>query len=977
MPEIILEKLCNEELPEKYKYIDLKSFSERISLFPYQEEALRHVLVCLYKYFRNSKAFFKDYRYYGLTDDLIYSASIKRGEEDKEAFDILSEHFQIQNNNVLPFEQIYNRASFWMATGSGKSIVMIKLIEILFELARLSTENGGIPPKDILILAPKEEILNQIKELVDQYNKYNNLQIILRSLKEWEDYKRIQPNFYEESRLTVFYYRSDNLKAKGYDTALETNYLSYIQEESELGLKKGNWYVLLDEAHKGVTGDSVRQSIYLALASNGFLFNFSATFTDLIDKITTVYNFNLKRFIESGYGKHVKVTAQEFRNFNKRTEPEFSDVEKQNIVLKSIICFTAIKKAEKEIENFRKDMYHSPLMLTIANTIQPEFADLKIFFQEVVKIAKEECDITNPKEDLIDEFSNKEERIFQFETGAINDKFIEIINNITYSDIKNLVFNAEGSGGIEIITLQGNPRELAFKMSTANSRPFALLVADKATDWIKDLEGYSISEEVINESYYKRINEPDNDINILLGRNIFAEGWDSNRPNVINFINIGVGEAQKFVLQALGRGVRIEPFKEQRKRLEELPEKSKYFHNPEEHELIAESAKVLEVVYVFATNKEIIKNILKELGQSIPQVEKNWKPVKDIQKTSTNKELLVPDYEYIEESNPNPFKISDTDYSKIQEYLSNVSEKVLIADKNIGVGTLNKIKNNNNYFVEGPNSDKHPVSLILDIDFHFKQKPKKLKQFRQILDADITHFKKIEVNANAIEDDISTLEKYLLAALEAKQKDLSDLAKKLTEGIINEEKFKEEYSKCEAKNNLEYIRYVEINIDLIEQHYYRPVLLAKHPFKDAFRHIIKEESEITFFKDLIQYLKQPGNRFQQYDWWFFSKLIERIDSITIPYFDSQKGEYSDFYPDFIFWLKKGDYYCIKFIDPKGIQLGWVNAVDKAKGFESAFHSNDFIYDKKKVNTSLIFFGQLEGGHQILKKYVTNNFEKIF
>jgi type III restriction enzyme len=45
-----------------------------------------------------------------------------------------------------------------------------------------------------------------------------------------------------------------------------------------------------------------------------------------------------------------------------------------------------------------------------------------------------------------------------------------------------------------------------------------------------------------------------------MGSRSFYEGWDSNRPNVANFINIGVGtDARKFILQSVGRGVRIEP----------------------------------------------------------------------------------------------------------------------------------------------------------------------------------------------------------------------------------------------------------------------------------------------------------------------------------------------------------------------------------------------------------------------------------
>ena len=50
-----------------------------------------------------------------------------------------------------------------------------------------------------------------------------------------------------------------------------------------------------------------------------------------------------------------------------------------------------------------------------------------------------------------------------------------------------------------------------------------------------------------------------------MGSRSFYEGWDSNRPNIINFINIGGRDAKKYVLQAIGRGVRIEPYKGKRK----------------------------------------------------------------------------------------------------------------------------------------------------------------------------------------------------------------------------------------------------------------------------------------------------------------------------------------------------------------------------------------------------------------------------
>lgn len=141
---------------------------------------------------------------------------------------------------------------------------------------------------DILILAPKPKILEQIKEQISIFNQKNDLQIDLRELKDWEQYKRSKPNLYEENRITVFYYNSFNIKHTGIDTANETLYSNYLHGTDENGFQYGSWYVLLDEAHKGVTGDSIKQSIYTVLAKNGFLFNFSATFTDAIDKATTV-----------------------------------------------------------------------------------------------------------------------------------------------------------------------------------------------------------------------------------------------------------------------------------------------------------------------------------------------------------------------------------------------------------------------------------------------------------------------------------------------------------------------------------------------------------------------------------------------------------------------------------------------------------------------------------------------------------------
>ena len=116
-------------------------------------------------------------------------------------------------------------------------------------------------------------------------------------------------------------------------------------------------------------------------------------------------------------------------------------------------------------------------------------------------------------------------------------------------------FDSDGGGEIEVLVRPGNRQEIAFKMKTSD-RPFALIKIGDVTAWIRDeLTGFDYVETLDTESFFKGLNEADSPINILMGSRTFYEGWDSNRPNVINFVNIGVGEdAKKFILAVGGRG---------------------------------------------------------------------------------------------------------------------------------------------------------------------------------------------------------------------------------------------------------------------------------------------------------------------------------------------------------------------------------------------------------------------------------------
>ncbi|EAL6990556.1 DEAD/DEAH box helicase, partial [Campylobacter jejuni] len=139
-----------------------------------------------------------------------------------------------------------------------------------------------------------------------------------------------------------------------------------------------------------------------------------------------------------------------------------------------------------------------------------------------------------------------------------------------------------------------------------SNKPFMLLNISNAKEWEKDflleLGVESISD--ISQSHFENINSSQSSINIMLGSKVFSEGWDSNRVNLISFINIGSINAKKYVLQTIGRGVRIEPFLNIRKRLNALKEMFKI------DERGVNLACGLETLFVMASDNEAIKAII-------------------------------------------------------------------------------------------------------------------------------------------------------------------------------------------------------------------------------------------------------------------------------------------------------------------------------------------------------------------------------
>jgi len=949
----IIESFEVDQIPTLWKNIDFNTFSEGKNLYPYQNEALWNALKILYKFYENhqskdisnlKKDFLKLVEYNGLQKEQQDRCFSYNNQESK-AYEILSEYFE-EEKNCLPAYHFINRMSFWMATGSGKSIVLIKLIELLNDLMRVDT----IPKNDILFLTHRPDLIDQLKSHIAEFNNYikkeKGIEFVVCDLKDFPEHK-INGNLFNDTLINIYFYRSD--------------LVSDIQKENIIDFKNydnnGKWYVILDEAHKGDSEESKRKQYYNILSRNGFLFNFSATFTDEIDIVSTAYNLNLAEYIKKGFGKHLYLFQEQFKNFKKTIdEMDFQQEEKQKIVLMSIILLTFIKK---QARNLKKDInaYHNPLLLTLVNSVSAEDSDLYLFFNELKKIALNKISkkiFELAKKTLQNDFFNNQ--VVEFEKNEVlTNNEINKITDITIEDVLQYVFNTKSSGEFEIRRNPKNNQELSFRVkSGAHSEPFALIKIGDVKEFEKNnLSKYDIEEDFNNVSLFENIDN--SSINILMGSRAFYEGWDSNRPNIINFVNIGTqAEAKKFILQSIGRGIRIEPIKNNRKRLDYLINDNIEIDAKLKNKL--NDVKTIETLFVFGTNQKAILSVLDTLKGE--QTEDEYQ-LDLFDKIITKNKLYIPTYKTTSNNNNRKLKklkIHQDDFNVFNDIMRTMDQKTIALNYNLNYNDISLLveKHNdiNNFKPIEEEKIGNANSIIKNILNYYRITPEDVDNF-SLVQEEIMHYNYIKVNTS-LKGSNTSIEFKRLDELKAKiekaknpidiEQQEAELDKKLEKKKITLAEYKKEIKKLAnySETGVEIFshRNEDIEIKKLINHYYFPSIISKVDRIRWMKHIIDTPSEVEFLKSLEKHLEETDNFFTKYDWWMFSKIDHTLDKkIRIPYIDPTNGK-RDFLPDFVFWLQKGNDYHILYIDPKG--TGRSEYQYKVDGYKDLFEENEKV-----------------------------------
>ncbi|MFP6298006.1 DEAD/DEAH box helicase family protein [Helicobacter pylori] len=922
------DELNTSEINEPLEMLDFKSFDNNKELLDYQQQALINAFRMLVAYFRdfkeNKKEFYAFYQKHYSFANCDFAK--------KKLNPLLKSHFKVENHCVS-FENFINRLAFYMATGSGKTIVIIKLVELL----SVAIGMGLIPKKNIMFFSANEHLIKQFEKEIEKYNRNKDYskQIDFKNLKSVtnKDFYHAPKDFFQ--KIVLFYYRADLMS----DEESKENLLNYKD-----CWDNGENYVILDEAHKGNKSESKRQAIFSLLSLRGFLFNFSATFTEESDLITAVYNLSVGEWVKLGYGKESVLLKKNNLNAFKELK-DLNDREKEIALLKALLLLGMQKRYKTE------GYFYDPLMLVFTHSVNVKNSDAEIFFKTLACVIENDdgSDFLKAKDDLLEELKNPE---FLFSDGKDKDYKVKVfkegLKSMDFKGLKEEVFYAS-NGYIEVIINPKNNQEIAFKLNTSD-KVFCLIRIGDITEWIceklKSVKVVSKNLSFKEESYFSQIDK--SSINILVGSRTFDTGWDSTRPSVILFLNIGLDDdAKKLVKQSFGRGVRIESVKNQRQRLVYLEIDGAI------KKALKPNAAMLETLFVIPTNPASLDAILNFQKESENGGENrgSWREIK-LEKTRIEHALFVPCYRKeqtnaLKISQSASFKMSEKNFKDLKEYFHLMSEKHFILKHEIyspkDYALLKEM-------IQTAHFKKVSTWHYKDLDYMISEIKGKLypnqkvpkDEFNALDSEKIVHFKRVKVRADKKEKLIQTIQE----VKEHAPLDKETLIKKITQGEIDLDDIeKHKQNKTFKVDGAELLK--------LKEHYYTPLIKAKDC--DWLKHVVKVKSESDFLEEL---LKITETLQENYDFWAFSKIDEHLDNLFIPYFNNAAER--KFFPDFIFWLQKGNIQIICFIDPKGSKhTDYEHKADAYQLFK------DKIFNPKddpnfKIRVVLKFYGDKDG-----------------
>ena len=481
-----------------------------------------------------------------------------------------------QTLGVLHFSHVQeknlNKLAFMCATGSGKTLIMhINILQFLYYLKRAQRLNSHLEINKIIVLAPNEGMSQQHLE-----------ELTLSSIPAAIFQKDITA--YMQRKTDVVIIDMNKLKEEG---KVKTVSIDSFEQ---------NNLVLVDEAHRGLTGDVWYDYRTRLSADGGFAFEYSATFKQALRTLnpqkakeqalleeyckSIIMDYSYKFFYNDGYGK-------EYRIYNLRSG---IDEEQRHLYMTGCLLsfYQQLKLFETRKSEYSPFRIEKPLLVFVGNrvtasTSAAELTDVEEVLDFLDKFVNQKDDTVRRLRAVLEEdtglmdasgrelFSQNFQPLKSLFGGAPNPEDI-------YRDVLRIVFNSEttsDSPRLHIENLRQVPGEIALRIGD-DGEYFGVISIGDTAGLVKNCDKKGIvakTEEFVSESLFRAINSPTSNIKVLIGSRKFTEGWNSWRVSTMGLINFAKGEGSQ-AIQLFGRGVRLRGYNGCLKRSRKLDDHS-------------------------------------------------------------------------------------------------------------------------------------------------------------------------------------------------------------------------------------------------------------------------------------------------------------------------------------------------------------------------------------------------------------------
>lgn len=819
-----------------------------------------------------------------------------------------------------------NKLAFWMATGSGKTLLMH--INILQYRHYLQAHNRKHELNRIILLTPNEGLSHQ---------------------------------HLEEFRLSGIDAELFSKEGRGLFTGHAVEILDIHKLRDETGEKtvavdafEDNNLVLVDEGHRGTSGKDtgVWMQKRNQLCENGFSFEYSATFGQAMKASGNTYlertyakcilfDYSYKYFYGDGYGKDYRILNL--------AEDSDEAIRRRYLTACLLTFYQQLKLYRDKPVEFRPFLIERPLWVFVGGSVNAVRSENKRKVSDVVDILLFLATFVRKRDESVKAI----EQLLKGQSGLLDRQNRDIfagafqyLNTLglepeqVFDDILRVLFNADAKATMHIENLKGTDGEVALRLG--ENEPFGVINVGDTSTLCKLCEEHRelvVTEKAFSGTLFRTINDETSTINILIGSKKFTEGWSSWRVSTMGLMNIGRSEGPQ-IIQLFGRGIRLKgkDFSLKRSRRLEDVKPPKNIETLETLNIFGIRADYMRQFKEYLDNEglpanedriEFVLPVIKNLGSKKLKIvrlkegvnfkTKGQKPVLDGEPPEFLKkhQVVLDWYPKLQAmaSSAGPTNGQgvereqccfeeqhlalldfDTIYFELQQFKNERAWHNLNLSR-AGLAAL--LRQTNWYVLHIPREEMQFLSFQrvlrwqeIATTLFKKYLDRYYKYKKQEFEADHLEYRELS------EDDPNFINEYRLLIEESRE----DILQKLEEikGLI-------------SAGKLRNVEFQSLHAIAFGRHLYEPLIYVGNDLIEVKPVVLENEGERDFVLDLQKFCESSkGKDFLKGKELYLLRNLSRGRGIGF-------FEAGNFYPDFILWLLINGKQYVNFIDPKGLR----------------------------------------------------------